>query len=332
MKSQDDPLLNWKRPRIVVRKRTHNEQRELAINLACKELKSTSLLYAALAVPTLLVDYVLWFCLANLVFHVDWNTFLLRNAWNSTLLSFCVVWITITLQTSFIGSLVTQYLGLWLFAGGEKVGFKRVLKSWGERWGQTFYYLLLTRPIRLSAFYTEVILLERLPFYGSHARLSTRRRVKNINSGGVGSEALSCFIGTEFYVVSGMVAALMTLAYLTNVVVDDVTITTFTTIVFHMPILAVACRFFNVVYNFCRYINYRIVSEGWDVELRFKTELARLGEFGNESGNGSGKAHAGVLAPLGLDADEPAADSAAPGSTSGVMSDMTIEKETRDEN
>ena len=274
---QDDPLSNWKRPKIVVRKRTLNEIRDLAFRIICSEYRPLTFYYVVLAAPVLLLDYVLWAFLGWNWLHSAGSSgafwFLADFASFSTLAFF--VWLTITLETEFIGSLATEYLGLWLFSGDVEIRTKSVFKSWWERKFQLYYFLVFTRLIRRGGFYAETILLERHPFRKKDGRISTKRRVRNIKSGGVGAEATFSFWLTEFYIFTGIVSGWALLYYLASTVIDDKFLAFFLSATFFFPPFLMACRLFNVVYNFCYYVNYRISCEGWDVDLVFKTELAK---------------------------------------------------------
>ncbi|MBR0225987.1 MAG: hypothetical protein IJL92_08030 [Thermoguttaceae bacterium] len=283
MKLQDDPFSNWKRPNIVVRKRTLHETRDLAIRIVCQKLKPLLFYYCIVALPVLAFDYVLWFSIYSGWFKpAEKGGFEVVVDFAGSFEYLPLVWLTLALETSFMGSLVTEYLGIWLFAGNEKIRFQRVLRSWWERIGQLFYYLLLTRIIRTRAFYPETILLERHPFLKKKGRLSTSRRVKNINAGGVGTEAFFSFLLTECYVVAGLVFGWTLFYSFIKTIVDEPALSLFFTAVVIYPPFATACRLFNVVYNFCYYVNYRISCEGWDVDLAFKTELAKWGVEGSD--------------------------------------------------
>lgn len=301
---QDDPLSNWKRPKIVVRKRTLNEIRDLAIRIVCSEYKPIAFYYVVLAVPVLALDYLLWLFLGW-----DWfrgsggsnDIFSLIDSITSCSLLAFFIWLVITLESEFVGSLVTEYLGLWLFVGDSEVRSKSVFKSWWECKFQLFYFLILTRVFRSGSFYPETILLERHPFLGKAGRISTRRRVKNIKSGGVGAETFFAFWGAEFYISSGVLIGWLLLFYFTSSIIDDSFLAFFLSATFFFPPFLMACRLFNVVYNFCYYVNYRISCEGWDVDLTFKTELAKYrdsidSDFGATS-SGSRTLGALVLEP-----------------------------------
>ncbi|MGI6401586.1 MAG: hypothetical protein ACOX0A_05670 [Thermoguttaceae bacterium] len=313
MKPQDDPLQNWKRPKIVIRKRTLNEVRDLATRVVCSEFKPAALYFMVLALPTLILNYVFWFFLFeafglsfwsgsqyDAVFHFS------HYFWSFVSLAFWV-WLTITLEVQFVGSLVTEYLGIWLFSGDEKIPVKRVFREWRQRLFQLFYYLVFTRVIRFRSFYPETILLERHPFFGRAGRLSTRRRVKNINSADVGTEAFSAFIGTEFYILAGVVFGCVISYFFISTIMGDRVLSWFISTIFVFPTFLMACRLFNVVYNFCNYINYRISCEGWDVDLTFKTELVRLGvslaDATDGGAHGRARRRLRTLGPLTLDSD-----------------------------
>lgn len=307
---QDDPLSNWKRPKIVVRKRTLNEIRDLAIRIICTDYKPLVFYYAVLGAPVLLIDYVLWFFLGWNGIHsarsADYFSVfsILDDVVSCSGLIF-FVWLVITYETAFVGSLVTEYLGLWLFAGDSDIRVKSVFKAWWERKFQLFYYLVFTRPIRSGAFYPETILLERHPFFRKSGRISTWRRVRNIKSGGVGAEAFFAFWLAEFYVFSGFLTGWATLFYLTTMVVDDKFLAFFLSSTLFFPPFLMACRLFNVVYNFCYYVNYRISCEGWDVDLTFKTELARYRESSDSSSASSPTSRSRTLGALVLEPETP---------------------------
>ncbi len=94
---------------IVVRKRTPNETRDLALLAVGKNFKTLLCYFGALALPVYLLDVVLLvgFCL-------DLDDQLVRRVVLFT------TWFVVVLQSDFIGSLMTQYLGIWLFQDTEK--------------------------------------------------------------------------------------------------------------------------------------------------------------------------------------------------------------------
>ena len=269
------PQRDWLRRSIAIRKRTLNETRDLALRVAVKKLPTLLFYYALLAVPVYFVNLALW------ALWFPWEDviepqFGRVSVYHWSFLFPSVVWLTVSLETAFIGSLVSQYLGIWLFSPDEReIHWKFVVRSWRERWFQLIYYLILTRPIRLRRFYVETILLERAPFRGDGKRISTRKRVANMNSGygGSGFFELLC---TESYLICGVISGLLLIGSIVNSFVPDEVPKIVLLDFLFFPVFIFGCKLYNVVYNFFSYINYRIASEGWDIDLAFKTQAREL--------------------------------------------------------
>ena len=179
----NDPLAHWKKPNISARPRTENETRDLAVRVFARNLKPISILYAIMAVPALLLCYALWIGGFYLLFSEETG-----GEFYDFFSVACFWWVLVTASVYFLsefcGVLVTKYLGLWLFSGEETVSLRTTLHSMRGRWGQSIYFLLLTRLIRLRSFYAEIILLENTPFWKTENGVSTKRRVKHVNSSG----------------------------------------------------------------------------------------------------------------------------------------------------
>lgn len=274
--NKNDPLSRWKTPKIAARPRTESETRDLAVRVCARELKPISLHYAIMAVPVLVLCYLLWGLIFYLVFSEESGS--LIGDYNDF---FIVIWgalVTTSLKfwSVFCGILVTKYLGLWLFSGEEKITLRTTLRSMRGQWGQTVYFLLLTRLIRLRSCYAEIILLENTPFWKGENGVSTKRRVKQVNSFGSFFKLGFGSLVTESFVIMGVAVGcgvffLLALSIFQNAVVAF----TLTTILW-FPILVAASQLYMTVYRFCSYINYRVKNETWDVELLFKSELAKL--------------------------------------------------------
>ncbi|MGN0930444.1 MAG: hypothetical protein ACI4NP_01860 [Thermoguttaceae bacterium] len=275
----NDPLSHWKTPNISARPRTENETRDLAVRVFARNLKPISLHYAIMAVPALLLCYLFWIGSFYLLFSEETS---LGGDFYDCFTVACIWWVLVTASlyylSEFCGALVTKYLGMWLFSGEERVTLKTTLHSTRGRWGQSIYFLLLTRPIRLRSFYAEILLLENTPFLRTENGVSTKRRVKRVNSSGsffalgLGSLVTESFVNMGVSVGCG-VFFLLALAVFQNVILAF-----FLTAVLWLPILTAASRLFMTVYHFCSYVNYRVKNESWDVELLFKSELAKLGK------------------------------------------------------
>lgn len=275
----NDPLSHWKTPNISARPRTESETRDLAVRVFARNLKPISLLYAIMAVPALLLCYLLWIGVFYLLLSGELS---LGEDFEGIFTAASFWWVLVTASlyflSEFCGALVTKYLGLWLFSGEEKVTLKTTLHSMRGRWGQTIYFLLLTRLIRLRSFYAEILLLENTPFWRTENGVSTKRRVKHVNSSGSFFALGLSSLVTESFVNMGVSVGVGVFFLLAYAVFQNVILAFFLTAVLWLPILTAASRLFMTVYHFCSYVNYRVKNESWDVELLFKSELAKLGK------------------------------------------------------
>lgn len=298
--TKNDSLPNWQTPMITPRKRTLNETRDLAIHVIGRLYKPLAFYFSILAVPVFALDFLLWallFSPREMLFGDFWGT----ERFFELATRFTVVWLTISLETHFVGSLVTQYLGMWLFSGNEPIPPKRVLKSWGRRWFQILYFCVATRILRRPSFYPEVILLEQTPFFRTAERFSTRKRVRYVRSSGLGVGSLFSVLTNETFIVCGVLSAYVFVYMAVNTVFPTEALSSYLSTFVCAPLLIFACKLFNVVFNFCSYINYRVSAEGWDVDLAFKTELIRFGADDDEqsfSGAGRRRARSRTLAPI----------------------------------
>lgn len=273
----NDPLAHWKKPNISARPRTENETRDLAVRVFARNLKPISILYAIMAVPALLLCYALWIGGFYLLFSEETG-----GEFYDFFSVACFWWVLVTASVYFLsefcGVLVTKYLGLWLFSGEETVSLRTTLHSMRGRWGQSIYFLLLTRLIRLRSFYAEIILLENTPFWKTENGVSTKRRVKHVNSSGSFFALGLRSLVTESFVNMGVFIGGWAFFLLAYAVLQNVDVAFSLTAVLWIPILTAASRIYMTVYHFCSYVNYRVKNESWDVELLFKSELAKLGK------------------------------------------------------
>ncbi|MBQ9813537.1 MAG: hypothetical protein IJM54_09525 [Thermoguttaceae bacterium] len=298
---------NWARRSIVIRKRTLDETRDLSLRVLGKLFKPLLLYYLALALPIYAIDALIWAAfMPPVAFDVGINSFPYRGFalfWNHVdFLSW--IYVTVWLETSFVGSLATQYLGIWLFnSDGDALSRKNVVKAWKARWFQLAYYLIVTRIIRTRFFYAETILLEQTPFRSRADRISTSKRVRNINNGSWGT-----FFGnlwsTETYLCVGVTLGAAMVYFLVNSLVPDLAPRLIVFDLALFPALVFGCRLYYVAYSFFSYVNYRIVSEGWDLDLAFKVEATK-----HESPEGADEAiprrfrRSRTLAPMTLEFD-----------------------------
>ena len=255
---------DWTRQAIAVRKRSTAETRDLAFVVIGKEFKNLAFYFVVLAAPFFLID-ALFFAL----FVFGGPSDIAKTCDDVSIFwQICFVYAVIALETAFVGSLATRYLGVWLFESERKIGRREIVASWLDRLPQLFYYLVLTRPFRRGTFYAETILLERTPFRKKAGRYSTAERVRSFRRG-VAFEP-------NFWPALAATAGYLTIGSLgpTLIATEEVWITAFHWAIF--PAFLFGLRFYVVVLDFLRYINYRIAAEGWDLDLAFKVERAKL--------------------------------------------------------
>ncbi len=271
---------DWTRQAIVVRKRTAAETSDLAFLVIGKEFKNLAFYFAVLAVPVFLLDVVFF---AAFAFGSPSDV----AASEKLLLQNCFVYLVVAWQTAFVGSLATRYLGVWLFESEREIERREIWASWRDRLPQLLYFLALTRPFRFAPFYAETILLERTTFRKTPGRRSTVERVRSLNRGFFGFGELSVWLPTA--AVSGYF--LLDALGPTFVATGKIWSAAFHWAIF--PAFLFGLRFYVVVWNFLRYINLRVATEGWDVDLAFRGERAKLTV--DERGASSGGAAGGVL-------------------------------------
>lgn len=257
---------DWTRQAIVVRKRTESETRDLTFLVIGKEFKNLAFYFAALAVPVFLLD-ALFFAL--FVFR-DPSEIAEPDVADGVALFWknCFVYAIVALETWFVGSLATRYLGVWLFESERKIERREIFSSWLARAPQLVYYLVLTRPFRFASFYAETILLEQTSFWKKSGRYSTSERVRSFRRGAAFEPnlwpALAAVVG--YFTIDALGPTLIATGALWEAA-------------FHwaiFPAFLFGLRFYVVVLNFLRYINYRVATEGWDLDLAFKVERAKL--------------------------------------------------------
>jgi len=303
--------VDLKRLAIGVRKRSLYETRDLAVRVLCKEAKSLLSYYLPLVLPVYLLDLVLWYfvfktcpgpqslVISAVPYYVRFLSCLTLNV--------SIIWMTVCLETAFVGSLTTRYLGYWLFAGGEKVDRRVVFRSWRARFFPLFHYLVFPHVLHWSAFYAETILLERAPFLKSKDRSSIRKRVRYIASegGAVG------YAATEiFYILPGVLSGCAMLWYFTNALIAEPPLCFYLLCYVVCPIFVFGCELYKVVFSFLLYVNYRISREGWDVRLAFESEIAKLQQDETLGSSAKGavrtrrRVRLGELSPLTLESED----------------------------
>ena len=262
MKNVEEKRENdWTRQAIVVRKRSTAETRDLAFLVIGREFKNLSFYFALLALPIWALD-ALFFALFLFGVPSEIGEESGVLFWQNSF----VYWI-IALETAFVGSLATRYLGVWLFESERKIEWREIVASWLESLPQLLYFLVLTRPFRRGTFYAETILLERTPFRKKSGRYSTAERVRSFRRGVLEPNLWPATAALSGYFLLDQIGP-------TLIATGDAWTAAFHWAIF--PAFLFGLRFYVVVLDFLRYINYRVATEGWDLDLAFKVELAKL--------------------------------------------------------
>ncbi len=306
--------VDLRRLAIVARKRSLHETRDLAVRVFCKEAKNLFFYYVLLALPVYLIDLVFWFfvlkpfdwLLDSYSFsHLDSN---FAFFWTMTV-NASIIWLTISIETDFVGSLATRYLGFWLFANGEKIDRRAVFRSWRSCFFRLFFFLVFPLVLRFRPYYAETILLERAPFRKRRGQSSIVQRVRYVVLEG----GASGFFSTEaFYLVPGALSGCFTLFFFVSSLIAEPALCFYLLCFVFFPIFIFACKLYKVVFSFLAYINYRISCEGWDLRLAFESEVAKIREdeaFDSTSNTGvrtRRRARRGELSPLALEDEEEA--------------------------
>ncbi len=180
---------------------------------------------------------------------------------------------------------MTLYLGQATFT--QSFSAKRIASEYWRSLPQMVWYQVVWRGVLMLLFITaaiphiwwpylsELVLLERNPFFGQRNQsLTTRRRSRNLHRGVAGE-----LLGR--WVASLLVGALLFTAIAggSRVVLWQLTGYWTTELVTFRVLLPLAgwlvLGYFAVV-RFLAYLDLRIRREGWEVELSLRSEAARL--------------------------------------------------------
>ena len=265
--------MNFDVTHIVIRERGFAEIMDLALKVVRAHLPS--LLFCGLlgAAPWAIVNGLL---LNGLVDVLD----LEENAF------FFVYYmlLLVTVQTPLATAPITLYLGQVTFL--EKTDSQRIFSDFVRSLPQmlvhtvvrgllalTFFGLML--PYGFRPYISELILLERNPlFAGQDKRMTTARRSRNLhNSAGgdlFGNWMASLAVGAL------LLASLMLGIYLACQQLAGHTPSPLEVLIYCLPVSAwLVVEFFAIV-RFLSYLDLRIRREGWEVELKMRSEAARL--------------------------------------------------------
>ena len=268
---------------IVIRKRSNAELIDLALKWARQEFAVLVGLFLPAALFFFVVNRLL------LGSPLDWVTLEDESEIPALMIYAWLMLILICVETPFVSSAMRCWLGMRTFRRYRRPRAGEALLVWFHAIPQLVVFHLLLAPISIFyEFLPEVILLERTPFFRGKGRpSSTWRRARQLHKGTFG-ESLSfgfMFCCGACCVVVGLCSVLYMLLETTIGPVGDdrIEAAAFYLQFMLVPILWFV-MWFAAILQFLRYINLRIIKEGWDVDLEFRAERRRMNLAGSFQG------------------------------------------------
>jgi hypothetical protein len=196
-----------------------------------------------------------------------------------------VVWGTllVMIEAPLATAGVTLYLGQAMFV--EQPKKKQIVRDFVACLPQLLLFQLLIRsvlivpvltwivPYALWPFLSEVILLERNPLVGRPGQLSTMQRNSLLHRGGSG-DYLARSIGAGLIALALIVALAATKTRLLALLFGYQESWPVALVTFQLVLWTVTVYF--TVARFLTYLDQRIKSEGWEVELALRAQRHRL--------------------------------------------------------
>ena len=258
---------------IVIRKRSLLELADLMFCVLRNHFGSLFQLFFLLVVPFYVLNYLLLESLG------PWEALDVDEFVNNTA-TYCFILVILqAVEAQFVASLMITYLGMLVFTPDDNPKKLGAFIRWFMSLGQIMLYLVLLRPV-LFAFYpflTEIIVLEKTPYTAKDKNtLTTWRRAQNFHRDQLGP-TMVVFIAGMFYgscaVLGLCVAAMSMVRFLFSI--DEIT-DAFWVVTLIYPLVFWLVMLYFSVFQFLRYLDLRIEREGWDVELAFRAERARI--------------------------------------------------------
>ena len=256
---------------IVIRKRTFGELVDLMLRMVQKEGRYVLFWLLWLAVPFAVLNHFLTLHFVERVFDLERNS----ESWQYAYLMINIV--LTGFELPFASSLAILYLGRRTFTPKEKPKSIEILSHWFESFPQLVFFLLILYPV--SFFYectVEIITLERTPFRSKRKdRITTFKRMRVFHRDRFGEQigfglAILCFC---FLVMPGF---WICASYGIDLLFGQMLYNRFFCTVLIFPIFLWLIYSMVIVLHFLRYLDMRIEREGWDVELAFRAERAKM--------------------------------------------------------
>lgn len=272
--------MNPENTNVFIRKRSVGEVLNLALLMIARYLQP--MLFASiLALPVCLLPWCVFYVMAQI--EPQWVTMLydefdMPDKW---MLYLAFSTLVVLILEPLITAPLTLLMGQLVFGG--KPDWPRLRREYLESLPQIFYYRFLWRLTTFRwAFCPEVILLERNPWIASakSGKRSTSQRCKDIYWRDYESvfRHFTAFFWVLALLVSGM-AGVSSLRMLMIGHSDKYELPAF--FLFYWPSLLTAAILYLCVVRFLAYLDFRIRSEGWDLDLRIREQcvLMDVGKF-----------------------------------------------------
>lgn len=265
--------MNLDATHIAIRERGFAEVMDLALKVIRAHLGPLVLCGLAGAAPWAVINGLL---LDGMVSDLDiWD----QTPWFLTLMGLLVA-----VETPLATAPITLYMGQVTFQ--DQTDPRRILGDLLQSLPQLLWHIAfravmavtfigLVLPYGFAPFTQELILLERNPMLpGKEKRMTTRRRSRNLHksaSGDLFGHWLAALCSGVLLVLA-LVGGLHTAA--SQLGGYEISRTQLITVLVPICVWMVVCYF--AVVRFLAYLDLRIQREGWEVELKMRSEAARL--------------------------------------------------------
>ncbi len=194
-----------------------------------------------------------------------------RNLW-----FYLFICVASFVELRFVGTLLVAWLGIWVFHPDQKVPVRDVFSVWFNALPQLLFYLVLFYPFYLMyPFVSQIVLLERTRFFRHGSLLATSRRAAYFHRG-LGGDVRQLRANVRvvvlfFLLVGGSFFFSWGEAIFFSSPLWPVIFRCFVFPLYVWSLLLTVC-----VLSFFQYLNIRIMLEGWDLDVAFKSEMIRL--------------------------------------------------------
>ncbi len=267
--------MQFEKPLIAIRERSSLEILDLTMQVIRTEWKPLSIAWLVGTLP---------FCLLNWLFTWDLLT---RNDIFDQRTMYVFVWLLLLfIEIPLATAPITLYLGQRTFK--NEIHVKQLVRDYFSSLWQMFIlqgilrastilliYIGMILPYVSWPYLSEIVLLERnRMFVRKGAGISTRRRSKNLHT-----KHGSDFFGRmmlSFTLASMMTGCLILAIYLMVQFLAGYSMTPLEVLRYVFPLSCWLVVGYFAVTRFLSYLDFRIVREGWEVELVIRSEAERL--------------------------------------------------------